>query len=127
MPWRRSTSIRRAAAPPAPAPARSGQERARHLGGRLRVALEGVAEPGVVLEPARDLLPERVGPAALRARRRTGQHRRQPVIAGRPGFDQQAPLLQALEVIGCGPDRHALEQPDIDARCQRCHRQDPPG
>ena len=104
------------------------EERARCLRGRLRVALEGVAEPGVVLEPARDPRPERVSSAGtLVPGDRTGQHRRQPEVAGRSRFDQQAALPQAVQVIGAGPDRHAIEQSDIDAGCQRCHREDPPG
>ena len=91
------------------------------------MALKGLLEPGVVLEPARDLPPERAGVAgALVPGDGARQHRRQPVMAGFAGLDEQAPVVQGLEIAGGGRDRDTGEEPDIDARCQRCDRQDPP-
>ena len=61
VPCRRSTSIRRAAAP---LRTRAGPHRRRNdlawSVGSLRVALQGFLEPGVILEPARDLRSERL-------------------------------------------------------------------
>lgn len=105
----------------------AAQERPRQVAGSLRVALKGFLKPGVILKPARDLLPEGVDFWAAMPGHGTFQHWRQPVVAGLSPFDEQAPFMQSFEIIGFGCDRDTLKERDVDARCQRCDRQDLPG
>ena len=107
-----------------PAPA---EERPREVPGSVRVAFKGFLEPRVVLEPARDLLSERLGlTRSVAAGRGAGQDRRQAVVARLARLDEQPPFLQAVEIIGRGLDGETLEQPDVDARRERRDRKDPP-